>query len=39
MPSAKLVAFEGHRHGINLIAPERCVAEIKKFINELKTAS
>ena len=39
MPSAKLVAFEGHRHGVNLIAPERCVAEIKKFINELKTAS
>jgi 3-oxoadipate enol-lactonase len=37
MPSAKLIAFEGYRHGINLIAPERCVAEVKKFIAELKT--
>jgi hypothetical protein len=37
MPSAKLIAFEGYRHGINLIAPERCVDEIKKFIHHLKT--
>jgi len=35
MPSAKLVAFEGYRHGINLIAPDRCVSELKKFIEEL----
>lgn len=32
MPHAKLVTFEGYGHGINLLAPERCVDEIKKFI-------
>ena len=32
MPHAKLVIFEGYGHGVNLIAPERCVDEIKTFI-------
>lgn len=36
MPSAKLVTFEGYRHGINLLAPERCVSELKSFIASLK---
>jgi 3-oxoadipate enol-lactonase len=33
MPRAKVVAFDGYGHGINLLAPERCVAEIRQFIN------
>jgi pimeloyl-ACP methyl ester carboxylesterase len=32
MPHAKVVAFEGYGHGINLVAPERCVEEIRKFV-------
>jgi pimeloyl-ACP methyl ester carboxylesterase len=32
MPHAKLVTFEGYGHGINLLAPERCVDEIRAFI-------
>ena len=32
MPRAKLVSFEGYGHGINLLAPERCVSEIRQFI-------
>lgn len=32
MPHAKLVTFEGYGHGVNLLAPERCVDEIRKFI-------
>ena len=32
MPRAKVVAFEGYGHGINLLAPERCVEEIKTFV-------
>lgn len=34
MPAAKLVAFPGFGHGISMLAPERCVAEIRKFIAE-----
>lgn len=34
MPAAKLVAFPGFGHGINLLAPERCVSEIRKFLGE-----
>jgi pimeloyl-ACP methyl ester carboxylesterase len=34
MPAAKLVAFEGYGHGVNMTAPERCVAELKKFLAE-----
>jgi len=32
MPHAKLVSFEGYGHGVNLLAPERCVEEIRKFV-------
>jgi pimeloyl-ACP methyl ester carboxylesterase len=32
MPAAKLVAFEGYGHGVNMTAPERCVAELRKFL-------
>jgi pimeloyl-ACP methyl ester carboxylesterase len=34
MPAAKLVAFEGYGHGVNMTAPERCVAELKQFLAE-----
>lgn len=33
MPNAKLVVFEGYGHGINLLAPERCVAELRAFLD------
>lgn len=33
MPQAKLLLLEGFRHGINLLAPEWCVNEIKKFVD------
>lgn len=33
MPAANLVAFAGYGHGINLLAPERCVEEVVKFVN------
>ncbi|MGZ5093601.1 MAG: alpha/beta fold hydrolase [Burkholderiales bacterium] len=32
LPNAKLVAFEGFGHGINLLAPERCVSEMRSFL-------
>jgi pimeloyl-ACP methyl ester carboxylesterase len=32
MPAAKLVAIEGYGHGVNVLAPERCAAEIRTFI-------
>ncbi len=35
MPRAKIVAFEGYGHGVNLLAPERCVAEIRAFVRDL----
>lgn len=34
MPQAKLAILEGYGHGINLLAPERCVAEIRAFLAE-----
>jgi pimeloyl-ACP methyl ester carboxylesterase len=34
MPAAKLVAFEGYGHVVNMLAPERCVAEVRKFLAE-----
>lgn len=34
LPSAKLVRFEGYGHGINLLAPEQCVAELRRFLDE-----
>ena len=33
MPRAKLVAFEGYGHGVNLLAPQRCVEEIRAFLS------
>ena len=33
MPTANLVAFEGYGHGVNMVAPERCVAEVRKFVS------
>jgi 3-oxoadipate enol-lactonase len=32
MPQAKLVAFPGYGHAVNVLAPERCVAEVRGFI-------
>ena len=34
MPAAKLVAFQGYGHGVNMTAPERCVTEVRKFLDE-----
>ncbi len=34
LANAKLVAFEGFGHGINLLAPERCVAEMRSFLRQ-----
>jgi pimeloyl-ACP methyl ester carboxylesterase len=36
LPAAKLVAFEGYGHGVNMTAPERCVAELRGFISETR---
>ena len=36
MPRAKVVTFEGYGHGINLLAPERCVEEITRFVRSVK---
>jgi pimeloyl-ACP methyl ester carboxylesterase len=36
MPHAKVVAFEGYGHGVNLLAPERCVAEFRSFARTVK---
>ncbi|HEX2174079.1 MAG TPA: alpha/beta hydrolase [Dehalococcoidia bacterium] len=36
LPSARLQIFAGYGHGINLIAPERCVAEIRAFLGHLR---
>lgn len=32
LPNAKLVTFEGYGHGIHVLAPERCVAEMRSFL-------
>jgi pimeloyl-ACP methyl ester carboxylesterase len=34
MPNAKLVLFEGYGHGINLLIPERCAAEMRAFLGQ-----
>ena len=34
LPNAKLVMFDGYGHGINLLIPDRCVDEMRKFLNE-----
>ena len=38
MPRAKRVPFEGFGHGVNLLAPERCVSEVRQFLSELRGA-
>ena len=35
LPHAKLVLFEGYGQGIAFSAPERCVAEMRLFIESL----
>ncbi len=32
LPAAKLVTLEGYGHGVNLLAPDQCAREIKRFI-------
>jgi 3-oxoadipate enol-lactonase len=39
LPNAKFVAFEGYGHGINLLAPERCVAEMRSFLAQVDGVS
>ena len=34
LPNARLVVFEGYGHGINLLAPERCVGEMRSFLQQ-----
>lgn len=36
IPRGKLVVFEGYGQGITWMVPERCVAEIKSFIDEIE---
>jgi pimeloyl-ACP methyl ester carboxylesterase len=36
MPAAQLVVFPGYGHGVNLLAPERCVSELTRFIGAPK---
>jgi 3-oxoadipate enol-lactonase len=38
MPAAKLVAFEDYGHGVNMVAPVRCVAELRKFLEAQRKA-
>jgi pimeloyl-ACP methyl ester carboxylesterase len=38
LPHAKLVLFEGYTQGIAFSAPARCVAELRKFLDELRGA-
>jgi 3-oxoadipate enol-lactonase len=39
MPKAKRVVVQGYGHGVNLLAPEQCVREIKHFIEEQAAAT
>jgi pimeloyl-ACP methyl ester carboxylesterase len=34
LPGARVVVFDGYGHGINLLAPERCVEEIRAFLGQ-----
>lgn len=36
LPQAKLVLFESYGQGIAFSVPERCVAEMKAFLAEIK---
>jgi hypothetical protein len=35
LPNAKLVLFEGYSQGIAFSAPERCVSEMRTFLQNL----
>ena len=37
VPNAKVVVFEGYVHGISLLAPERCAAELTAFLGQPAT--
>jgi pimeloyl-ACP methyl ester carboxylesterase len=37
LPAARLRVLPGYGHGINLLAPELCVQEIKSFIRDTPT--
>jgi pimeloyl-ACP methyl ester carboxylesterase len=37
LPNAKMVMFEGYGHGINLLIPDRCVAEMRAFLDQCAT--
>ena len=39
LPRAKLVSFEGYGHGINVLAPQRCVSAMRRFLDEREAAS
>ena len=32
IPHARFATFEGYGHGVNLLAPDLCIGEIRKFI-------
>jgi pimeloyl-ACP methyl ester carboxylesterase len=36
LPNAKMVMFEGYGHGINLLIPDRCVAELRAFLGAMR---
>jgi 3-oxoadipate enol-lactonase len=38
MPNAKRVPLAGYGHGVNLLAPERCVDEVRKFVADQNKA-
>lgn len=39
IPGARLVVFEGYGQGVAFMVPERCVAEMKKFLGALRGAA
>ena len=39
LPGSTLVALAGYGHGVNLLAPERCVAEVRKFVATPRAAA
>ena len=38
LPNAKMIMFEGYGHGINLLIPDRCVAEMRTFLDQRAAA-
>lgn len=39
LPSMRLVVFEGYGHGINMLKPDECVAEVTHFLQLLRGES